>query len=112
MGLQRILREAFMSGQKTFANWVMAFYIALLTMIVIAISHAYEQKVMYQKQLIEEVKELKSEFVDVRSDLMRKKMESTIAENLEEKGIKPTETPAVKIELLEKKNKKWYQELW
>lgn len=101
-----------MSGQNTFANWVMAFYVAILTMIVIAISHAYEQKVMYQKQLLEEVKELKSEFVDIRSELMRKKMESTIINNLEDKGIKPTETPATKIEVLVDKEKPWYQKLW
>lgn len=101
-----------MSGQNTFANWIMAIYIALMIMVVISISHSYEQKVMYEKKLIEEVKELKSEFVDVRSELMRKKMESTIIDNLEDKGIRPTETPPTKIEILVEKEKKWYQKIW
>ena len=43
--------------------------------------------------LTNEVKELRSKFVDKRSQLMKLKMESTVSEKMEVKGIFPASVP-------------------
>jgi hypothetical protein len=47
--------------------------------------------------LNEEVKELRSEFVDVRSKIQQLKLESTIIKEVEGKGLFPSKNPPKKI---------------
>lgn len=49
--------------------------------------------------LNEEVKELRSEFVDVRSDMQQLKLESTVMQIVEENGLYPSEVPPKKIKV-------------
>jgi hypothetical protein len=44
-----------------------------------------------------EVRELRSEFVEERSTLMKLKMESNITLKMADRGVKPSETPPYKI---------------
>jgi hypothetical protein len=60
----------------------------------------------YFKLLTNEVKELRSEFVDRRSELMKLKMESTISKKMEEKGIFPSTVPPTKIKVAKKSRRK------
>ena len=63
----------------------------------IASSHAADRKVHQIAALSEEVKELRSEFVETRARAQRLKLESTLRESLAEAGLGPAETPPVKI---------------
>ena len=65
----------------------------------IASSHSADRKVHEIAQLNNEVKELRSKFVDGRSKLMRLKMESSIQKKMAEKGLKPSEIPPKKIKV-------------
>ena len=47
----------------------------------------------------EEVKELRNEFVDMRSDVQQLKLESNITGKISEKGLFPSETPPQKIKV-------------
>ncbi|MNT00324.1 hypothetical protein D3C72_1347520 [compost metagenome] len=78
----------------------------------IANSHNYEQKTYRITELDKEVKELRSEFVDRRSELMKLKMESTISEKMEVKGIFPSSVPPKKIKVLKEKEKGFFEKLW
>jgi hypothetical protein len=60
----------------------------------IANTQRFEQKVF--ANLTTEVKELRSEFVDRRSQLMKLKMESTVSEKMVEKQIFPSTVPQLK----------------
>ncbi len=57
------------------------------------------------------VKELRSEFVDRRSELMKLKMESTVAEKMEAKQIFPSEVPPVKIKVEKVREKSFSDKL-
>ncbi|GAB4164042.1 MAG: hypothetical protein Tsb0033_25010 [Winogradskyella sp.] len=65
----------------------------------IASSHSADKKVHEIAKLNNEVKELRSAFVDGRSKLMRLKMESTIINKVAKKGIQISEIPPVKIKV-------------
>lgn len=63
----------------------------------IASSHSADRKVHEIARLSNEVKELKSEYVDVRMQLMQSKMETKIIKAMERKGLFPSETPPQKL---------------
>ena len=74
-------------------------YCTVLAIIMIASAHSAERKVHKIAQLHHEVRELKSEFVDRRSALMKIKMESTITRRMSSRGIGPSDTPPFKIKV-------------
>lgn len=65
----------------------------------IASSHSADRKVHEIAKLNEEVKELRSAFVDGRSKLMRLKMESSVVKKLANRGLFPSEIPPKKIKV-------------
>ena len=66
---------------------------------------------MKTKALTEQVKELRSEFVDKRSELMQLRMESNISKQMEFYQILPSSIPPKKVKVVVEKQKKWY-DLW
>jgi hypothetical protein len=78
----------------------------------IANTHRFEQKVFRITKMTNEVKELRSEFVDKRSELMKLKMESTISEEMKERRIFPSPVPPQKIKVKKPVEKSFFQKLW
>ena len=72
-------------------------FCTLLAIVMIASSHSAERKVHNIAALSNEVRELRSEHIEVRSALMKLKMESTLSNKMAARGIKPSETPPSKI---------------
>jgi hypothetical protein len=66
----------------------------------IASSHSADKKVHKIAKLSNEVKELRSAFVDGRSILMKLKMESSIRKKMAEKGLRPSDIPPKKIKIV------------
>jgi 16S rRNA (cytosine1402-N4)-methyltransferase len=93
-------------------NWRFIVFIIMLAIIMIANTQRYEQKVFEIAKLSNEVKELRSEFVDRRSELMKLKMESTISNKMLEKQIFPSTVPPVKIEVKKEEDKSFFQKIW
>ncbi len=87
-----------MSGDAP-KNWLFIIYASFLATVMIASSHSADRKVHRVAALNEEVKELRSEFVDMRSDVQRLKLESTIREAVMEDSLYPSETPPKKIKV-------------
>jgi len=81
-----ILRGTFLISDDSFKNWRVILFISGLAIIMIASAHSADKKVFEISRLSDEVKDLRSAFVDGRSKLMRLKMESTIIKKVEEKG--------------------------
>ncbi|MFP4845177.1 FtsL-like putative cell division protein [Winogradskyella sp. PE311] len=92
-----ILRGKFLISDDSFKNWRIILFVSVLAVIMIASSHSADQKVHDIAKLSNEVKELRSAFVDGRSKLMRLKMESSIINKVAEKGIEISEIPPTKI---------------
>lgn len=78
-------------------NWRFIIFLSVLALVMIASSHTADKKVHQIAKLSNDVKELKSEYVDVRMRLMQSKMESKIIKSMEQRGLQPSETPPQKI---------------
>lgn len=98
-GLLDILRGKFLVSGGAPKNWLFIIYVSFLATVMIASSHSADGKVHRIAALDEEVKELRSEFVDMRSDMQELKLESTVLGIVEKEGLFPSETPPKKIKV-------------
>ena len=96
-GFLDILKGKFLVSGDAPKNWLFIIYASTLATVMIASSHSADRKVHQIAELNEEVRELRSEFVDMRSDVQRLKLESTVMDFVEPKGLEPSETPPNKI---------------
>ncbi len=97
------MKGRFLVSDDALKNWRFIIFLSFLALIMIASSHSADKKVHQIAQLNNNVKELKSEYVDIRMKLMQTKMESKIIAGLERRGLKPSETPPQKIIINTKK---------
>jgi Tfp pilus assembly protein PilO len=111
-GVYGILKARFLINEDAVKNWRFIVFLILLAIIMIANTNRFEQKVFRIAELTNEVKELRSEFVDRRSDLMKLKMESTVAKKMEEKQIFPSSVPPKKIEVKKEVDNSFWGRLW
>lgn len=85
--VHNILKGRYLIDKDALKNWIFILFCTFLAMIMIASSHKAENKVHQIAELQKEERQLRSEFVDQRQQLMQMKMESTINDRLEDKGI-------------------------
>lgn len=95
-----ILNLEFLIKDDALKNWRMLLFLSFLALVIIASGHGADRKIYSIAQLNTEIKEVKSEFVETRSSLMRLKLETRIARKLAEKGVGPATTPPIKLKRL------------
>lgn len=88
-----------MVSDDSFKNWRFIIFISALAIVMIASSHSADKKVYKMALLNNEVKEMRSAFVDGRSKLMRLKMESVVVQKMKDKGLEPSAIPPKKIKV-------------
>ena len=79
--------------------WLFVCFIAVLIIIRIGYSHSADRKVNQITQLNEEVNSLKSQFVDIRSKLQKERLESSLLERLETRGLKQHAKPPQRLKV-------------
>ncbi len=92
-----ILKGKFLVSGDAPKNWLFIIFASFLATVMIGSSHSADKKVHQIAALNEEVKELRSEFVDNHKAIQNLKLESTVSQILGEKGLLPSETPPKKI---------------
>lgn len=112
MNIYNIIKAKYLVEGHSIYNWLFIIYVVLWALVLIANNHIYEQKTIDLKDLTESVKEMRSEFVDRRSELMQLKMESTISRKMETLGIFPSSVPPKKIKVVVEKKDKGLFDLW
>jgi len=95
--LLSILRMEFLVNDVAFKNWRMILFLSVLSLVMIASGHEADRKIFQIAQLNDDIKMLKSEFVEQRTALMNLKMETKIMKQLRPLGIGPAKTPPIKI---------------
>lgn len=100
--LLNILKGRFLVNEDAVKNWRFIGFSVILVLVMIASSHKAEKKVYAIGDLDRKVKELRSEYVDLRSQLMKFKMESKVAEKMKKRGLKSSESPPRKIKVISK----------
>ncbi|OYU80462.1 MAG: S-adenosyl-methyltransferase [Flavobacterium sp. BFFFF1] len=111
-GVYSILKARFLVNEDANKNWRFIVFIILIVLAMIGNTNRYEQKIFRITELTNEVKELRSEFVDRRSELMKLRMESTVSEKMSYRGILPASVPPVKIKVKQEKKKDFWDSLW
>ncbi|MFT6369122.1 MAG: cell division protein FtsL [Maribacter sp.] len=104
-GILDILKGTFLVSGDAPKNWLFIIFALFLATVMISSSHSADRKVHTIAALNEEVRELRSEFVDARSDVQQLKLESTIIKTVQEKGLFPSETPPKKIKVKSRTSK-------
>lgn len=97
-----IVKGKFLVSDDALKNWRFIIFLSVLALIMIASSHSADKKVHEIASLSNNVKELKSEYVDVRMKLMQSKMESKIIKAMTNRGLAPSETAPQKIKITTK----------
>jgi hypothetical protein len=111
-GVYDILKARFLIEDDSIKNWRFIVFLIVLAIIMIANTQSFEKKVYKINELTNQVKELRSEFVDRRSELMKLKMESTVSEKMVEKQIFPSTVPPTKIKVKKIAEKSFFNKLW
>lgn len=96
-GILDILKGKFLVSGDAPKNWIFIIFTSFLAAIMIASSHSADYKVHQIAALNEEVKELRSEFIDGQTDVQKLKLESEILKTVSAAGLFPSETPPHKI---------------
>lgn len=98
----KVFKAEFLIGKDSQRNWITILLVLLLGIVMIYSGHLIDQKIYTIAKLETEVKELRSEFVDVRSRLQQVKLESSILGALKDTGLKQSPTPPNKIKVIVK----------
>ncbi|MBT8284746.1 MAG: S-adenosyl-methyltransferase [Flavobacteriaceae bacterium] len=98
-GIVSILKGKFLVSGDAPKNWLFLVFASFLATVMISSSHSADRKVHQLAALNEEVKELRSQFVEIRSDVQKLKLESTVRLTVADKGLLPSETPPKKIKV-------------
>lgn len=98
-GVYGFLRGSFLTDESAFKNWRIIIFVMFLMLIIIYSSHSAERKVFEISELNKKKRELRAEYVDTGTILMRLKMESSIREKAKERGLKPSAVPPKKIKV-------------
>lgn len=94
-----ILKGSFLTDESAFNNWKIILFVVLLLLITITSAHNIDKKVIKISELNKRKRELRAEYVDTGTLLMRMKMESSIREKAIKRGLKPSKTPPKKIKV-------------
>lgn len=100
-----ILKGQFLTSEDSFKNWRVILYVSVLALVMIGSSHSADKKVHDIARLNNRVKELRSEFVEGRTRLMRLKMESRIMLKMNKEGLQTSTIPPRKIIVKSKQHK-------
>lgn len=111
-GVINLLKAKYLVDEGSMKNWRFIVFLVLISILMIANSHSYDQKNFRITELETEVKELRSEFVDRRSDLMELKMESSVSRKMEERQIFPSSVPPKKIMVVKEEEKNFFEKIW
>ena len=93
-------KGSFLVNEGALRNWRFILFVVALMLVMITSSHQSDKKVLEIARLKKEVKEKREEFVDTRSEVMKKKMESSIRREVAHLDLFPSETPPQVIKVI------------
>lgn len=99
-GFYNIIKGKFLVSDGSLKNWRFIVFLSLLALVMIGSSHTADKKVHQISTLNAQVKELKSEYVDIRMRLMQSRMESRIIKAMDNMGLHPSSNPPKRIKII------------
>lgn len=97
--LATLLTGRFLVDPRVIRQWPYVLFLSALAIIMTTSSHNAERKVHRIENLRKEMKEMHSEFIDLRSQLMQESMESEVLKRAADLGLEKGVEPPVLISL-------------
>lgn len=98
-GLSAVFSGTFLTNEKTLQHIPFVLFLALLAILYIANGYYADDKIREVNKVTNELKELRSEYISTKSDLMFVSKQSEVAKSVEEMGLKEPIVPPIKIEV-------------
>ncbi len=87
------LKGEFLVNQEALKNWRMVIFIIFLLMLMVRSSHITDEKVLKIAKLSKQERELRAEYIALRSQAMKLKLESNIEKKVKDLGLYPSKEP-------------------
>jgi hypothetical protein len=98
-GLSSVFSGTFLTNEKNLKHLPYMLYLGLMAVFYIANGYYADDKIREENRTKNELKELRSEYISVKSELMFASKQSEVAKAVEEQGLKEPVVPPVKIEV-------------
>lgn len=98
-GLSAIFSGTFLTNQKTLQHLPFLLFLACIAILYIANGYYADDKIREVNKLSNQLKELRSEYISTKSDLMFVSKQSEVAKSAEYLGLKEPLVPPMKIEI-------------
>jgi len=90
----KFLRGEFLLNEDAFKNWRMVVFIIILLMLMVRSGHITDEKVMNIAELSGQERELRAEYIALRSQSMKLKLESNVVAKVKDLGLIASNKPA------------------
>ena len=98
-GISSVFSGSFLTNEKTLRHLPFILFLALLAIFYIANGYYADDKIREVNRLSNQLKELRSEYISTKSELMFTSKQSEVAKAVEPLGLKEPVVPPVKIEV-------------
>ena len=95
--LKKILLGNFLINSSAVKGWKYVIFLFAICLVMIYSSHSVDSKIIEISELKNEISVLQSSFIENRKKDMKLKMESTVAVQMKERGIRSSTVPPQKI---------------
>jgi hypothetical protein len=99
MSIWSIIKADYLTNENAAKNWLFVLMLVLMGLSIINLSHSADAKVKKIVRLNKEVKALRSEYVELKAQVIKRKMATDVYQRLRDKGFILSKTQPVKIEL-------------
>ena len=98
-GLSSVFSGTFLTNESTLKHLPFILFLALAAIFYIANGYYADDKIRDVNKISNELKELRSEYISTKSELMFASKQSEVAKSAEELGLKEPVVPPIKIEV-------------
>ena len=99
-----VKEKAFFFKREDASKWLpFTLFVFVLVVIYISLQQYAERTVRNTEKLNREIKELRSEYLSTKAELMQESMQTDIAKKLEGSGLKELREPAFKLKMKNEK---------
>ena len=98
-GLSSVFSGSFLTNEKTIQHLPYLLFMALVAIFYIANGYYADDKIREENRVSNQLKELRSEYISIISELMFESKQSEVAKAVESMGLKEPVVPPVKIEV-------------
>lgn len=89
--------------EEAFKNWRLLIFIILLLVVMVRSGHITDEKVLRIADLNKQERVLRAEYIALRTQAMRLKLESNIRKKVSDMGLKPSDEPVIVIKEVDTK---------